>query len=137
MRYCRVYEGVEESGDEEGGGADVGREGAEVLEERALGGGCRSYDKSEYAVSFEVFSVHSIYRNGCQAYFVRIRSKGASARPAIAAAPMATPRDAHGYADSPKSMAVLNPAIMPGSGTFKSADSTPRAQLSKVFNKIP
>lgn len=66
-------------------------------------------------------------------HFVRIRSSGASARAVIAAAPRATPKDAHGYGES--SMEGTAPAIIPASGRFIMADRTPRIQLSSVVFK--
>lgn len=70
-------------------------------------------------------------------YLVRTMSRGARIRPAIPAAAIATPRDAHGYAVSRTSTETPKPAMIPGSGTFNNAANKLRDQLSMVFRSRP
>ena len=67
-----------------------------------------------------------------EAYFVRIRSNGASISPAATAAAIATPRDAHGYGEPINSADISSPVVRSGSGTLRRADSRPLDHFSSV-----
>lgn len=69
------------------------------------------------------------------AYFVRTMSSGASASPAIAAAPTAIPRDDQGYGESTISRPPPSIPTTPGSGALKTAERKLLAQFSKVLSK--
>lgn len=68
-------------------------------------------------------------------YFVRTMSRGASARPAIAAAPTAIPRDDQGYGESTMSIPPPMMPPIPGSGALKTAERKLLAQFSNVRSK--
>jgi hypothetical protein len=68
-------------------------------------------------------------------HLVRIRSKGAKMTPAVAAAAIATPKDAHGYGKFAMSADISIPAFNPVSGTFSRADHNPLDHFSKLDNK--
>lgn len=71
----------------------------------------------------------------CCTYFVRTMSRGASARPAIAAAPTAIPRDDQGYGESTISSPTPMILPIPGSGALNTAERKLLAQFSKVRSK--
>ena len=47
----------------------------------------------------------------------------------------ATASDAQGYGESATSLTAPSPPMTPASGTLKSAENTPRDQLSTVFRR--
>jgi hypothetical protein len=72
---------------------------------------------------------------GRRAYFVRMRSNGASISPVATAAAIATPRDAHGYGEPISSADISSPVVRPESGTLKRADRRPLDHFSNVCTK--